>query len=228
MPVVSGEQLNLPKVATIRRRSVEEAEITDGTCTPQWFCDMLPRRDFDPCSNSRSHVRATRSFCIESGIDGLEMPWHGEGFENWPFSDPDPWADKSVLEMESGRCTDLIVLAKHDEGTEWWKTITSFDEFSDVPIRCEPPEKWSFFRRVQYEEHPEMIERRRLERIAKAIKEGWSQKKIDKINGKSSNNFCSVVLHHRGWVKRGGRLIRKPKLNLESVARRWLMARGEE
>jgi hypothetical protein len=236
MPVVSGEQLDLPKVATIRKRKVatirkrtkEESAITDGTCTPKWLCDMLPKRDFDPCSNSRAHVNVLRSFCIESGQDGLKMPWHGEGFINWPFSFPDPWADKSVLEMTCGHCTDLIVLCKHDESTEWWATITSFDPdtATAAPIRREPPEKWPFLKRVQYDEHPDMIEKRRLERIAKAIKLG---KPTDGITGESSNNFCSVILHHRGWAKRGGKLIRKPKLDLESVARRWLMARqGDE
>lgn len=205
-------------VATIRKRSREEAAMTDTTCTPPWLTDMLPYVDCDPCSNSRSTVKAGWSFSLEKGLDGLKLPWRGTAFKNWPFSDPLPFALKAIYEMSIGNCLDLITLCKLDTSTEWWDVITSFDDTHEQRIMQYPPELWLFKDRVQYDEHPDVIEKRRLERVAKALREG---KRTDNITGESTTNFVSAILHRRGWTRPASGWMRNPRLKLESVATLW-------
>lgn len=173
--------------------------MTDSTVTPKWLADMLPEVDFDPCSNPRSHVRARWAWSLEKSIDGLKMPWRGDGFINWPFSSPLAWAQKAIAELDIGRCSSLIVLCKMDPSTKWWNTITSTGENKLVV----PPDLWMFDDRIQYEEHPEIIARRRDE-YATAF-ERWEhagkppgEKPKGKADGMSSTNFVSVIIHHRG------------------------------
>lgn len=84
------------------------------------------------------------------------------------------------------------------------------------------PEIWLFGERLQFDEHPDLIEQRRRERIEKRrasyIAKGKNPDEInvDKINGDSSNNFCSVIIHHRPADR--------PSLNLRSHASRWVRA----
>lgn len=196
--------------ATIRKRSREESAQTDSTCTPKWLTDMLPYVDCDPCSNSRSTVNAGWSFSLEKGLDGLKLPWRGSAFKNWPFSNPLPFAQKAIYEMSVGHCIDLITLCKLDTGTEWWHTITEVHPTSVHHIIRQPPELWLFNERIQYDEHPDVIEKRRLERVAKAQ---WAGKRTDNITGESTANFVSCILHRRGY--------RRPQLKLESVATLW-------
>lgn len=222
------EQIELFGVATIAKRSVEEAELTDTTCTPEWLTDLLPHRDLDPFSNLRSHVRADRSFCLERSENGFEEPWLTEdgrpctAFQNHPFSDPEPFAAKAHHEMKLGRCIDLIVLCKDDPSTEWHDILTTW--YPDAPnghLLSRPPEMWRFKNmRVQYDEHPDVIEARRLKRIVKAKQLGKPEKYIDKIHGRSTANFCSVIYHFRGWQKYPQ--IRRPMLPLQDLATCWV------
>ncbi len=211
--------------ATIGRRPLAVAPLSDAACTPKWLADMLPMVDFDPCSNPRSWIRSAWSWSLEKGIDGLKMPWRGSGFENWPYSAPLPWAQKSIDELRLGRCTELIVLCKLDTSTDWWHVITSFDpEAGKGEPLSEPPELWTFDKRLQFDEHPDLIEQRRQETIekarAKAIAKGKNPDDVDttKITGESSNNFCSVIVHHRRIFPDG---TRGPRLKLASVATLW-------
>jgi hypothetical protein len=225
MPAVNGEQLDLidGKKATIAKRPKTDAELSDATCTPKWLNDLLPTVDLDPLSNERSTVKARRTYDLSRGQDALKLPWHGTVHENWPFSAPEEFAKKTIEEMASGRCTDAIVIAKHDEGTEWWSLIMQ-------PIMRKLggkwvallPEKWAFNKRIQYDEHPDLIERRRLDQRAKLIKEGkplLNKRGEERATGKSQANFTSVILHHRGVFPNGKR---RPRLDLSSVARLWL------
>ncbi len=208
-----GDTSQSRRVATIARRSASEAELTDSTCTPQWLTDMLPTVDFDPCSNSRSTVRAAHAMSLENGDDGLAASWNGAGFQNNPFSSPMAWMTKARHEILIGNCTGLIVLCKLDPGTAWWRVICD-------ALTGTSPELWHFDRRIQYAEHPDVIEKRRLERIAKAVAgdaaKGIAPKPREwceaHINGKSQANFNSVIIHHRGVMA---------PLKLESVATRW-------
>lgn len=196
--------------ATIRKRSRMESAITDQTCTPRLIADRLPHRHIDPCSNSRSIIRADWAYSLEKGLDGLKLPWRGDGFANWPFSCPLPFANKAQHEMIIGNCTDLIVLCKLDPSTEWWATITK-PVFDCLDL-------WMFNElRVEYDEHPDVIEKRRIERVEKARRDGVAPEKIAKITGESTNNFVSVLIHHH-------KKLRQTLHQFEDVATRWVQA----
>lgn len=182
------------------RRKKAENKWSDSYCTPLWLALRMPHRDFDPCSNPRSHIRADWSFSLEKGLDGLKMPWRGTGFQNWPYSSPLPWAQKSIHEMTIGNCTDLIVLAKLDPSPAWWDVITE-------PV-LGTLDRWDLFRRVQYDEHPEAIAER-VRKREEAIARGDKKKPPLKI----SNNFASVILHHRAP--------HAPVLDLWDIATLW-------
>lgn len=177
------------------RRKREDREFSDAACTPKWLADLLPEVDFDPCSNPRSHIRSRWSWSLEKGYDGLKMPWRGSGFVNWPYSGPTPWAAKAAYEIDRGRCEQLITLCKLETSTTWWEIITEFDRASVHLARRHPPDLWLFNRRIQFEEHPELMLRRQ-----NAIDSWIMGGKLGKRPppAKSSNNFCSVIIHHRG------------------------------
>lgn len=203
------------KRATIGKRSKEDVALSDSTVTPKWLTELLPPRDLDPCSNSRSHVRSDLAYSLVNGLDGIELPWHGSAFVNWPFSAPMRFAEKAVHEMTIGNCTDLIVLCKLDPSTQWWKKIYR----SVLPFG---PSRWTVdlwmpWGRIQYDEHPDLIERRRLERVAKAIADDEPPEKIAKITGESTANFVSVLLHHRKTVT-------QPWIRFGTFADRWVLA----
>jgi hypothetical protein len=169
--------------------------LSDAYCTPAWLTAMLPPVDVDPCSNPRSTVRARRSYSLEKRLDGLKLPWNGSVFLNWPYSDPMPWAMKLIEELTNGHCTEAIVLCKLDPTVSWWHTLTSFG----------PPEMWTFDRRLQFDEPAELIAER-VRKFTEAGKPGGE---------KSSTNFASTIVHHRGAAG---------VLQLEQVATRWLRA----
>ena len=165
---------------------------SDTYCTPRWLTARLPLVDLDPCSNPRSTIRSRRSAMLERGQDGLALPWSGSVFLNWPYSDPLPWAQKLRAELEAGRCTSAIILCKLDTSTMWWdETIR--------PVQGVWPEQWHPFTRIAFDEPPALV--------AARIARGGT--------AKSSTNFCSVLIHHRGAG---------PTLALDEVATRWVKA----
>lgn len=257
MTAVTGEQVEMfgnKRVATIGKRSREESAKTDTTCTPKYLTDRLPHRDLDPFSNERSTVKSTRWFILENGQNGLELAWlteNGEpctAFQNHPFSDPMPFVSKAHYEMKIGRCVDLIVLCKDDTSTDWHEVLTTW--YPDAPkghVLSRPPEMWRFKTRVEYDEHPDVIEDRRLERLeekrAKLIKQGLDEetitKRLAKVHGNSSANFCSVIYHFRGWrepdevEKLFNQYLglmptfkRRPRLDLSDIATLWVQPIG--
>lgn len=182
------------------RRKKSENKWSDAYCTPLYIAERIPQRDVDPCSNPRSIIPARWHFMLEKGIDGLKMPWRGSAFENWPYSDPMPWAEKSIYEMQIGNCTDLIVLCKLDPSPKWWDVIIE-------PV-LGVLDRWDFNDRVPFDEHPEAIAER-IRRREEAIARG--DEKIPPL--KTSNNFASVILHHR--------YPSSPMLNLWDLATLW-------
>lgn len=146
--------------------------LSDSYCTPRWLTALLPPVDLDPCSNPRATVRARRTYSLEAKLDGLALPWSGSVFLNWPYSAPGPWATKLIEELTAGRCTEAIVLCKLDTSTAWWHTLTSHGQ----------PELWMFAKRLLFDEPSALVEAR--------VARGGS--------AKSSTDFCSVVVHHRG------------------------------
>jgi hypothetical protein len=201
--------------ATIGRRPKDDQYLSDATNTPAWLCDRLPIVDFDPASNSRSHVKTRWSWSLEKGYDGIKMPWRGSGFINWPFSSPRDWAGKANYELSLGRCTNLIILCKLDTSTSWWPIITApimlTQHLGDRTTlkTWHHPDLWLFHDRIEFDEHPELIERRvREHHEAKARGEKPKTRK----SGKSSANFVSCIIHHR---------FNDESLALEDVADRW-------
>lgn len=214
--VISVRQHDAPKRATIGRRPPHERELSDATCTPKWLADFLyeTRGPFalDPCSNSRSHIIADWAYSLEKGLDGLKLSWCGDVFKNNPFSSPMVWQEKAVHEMSIGNCTELVELCKMDPSTDWWGVITrpiqrslgEIDGIGRTDDRWWTPDLWLFNERIQYDEHPELIEIRRC-KVASGERKG-------RKDGKSSNNFCSAMIHHR---------FDKPPLKLEKYATLW-------
>jgi hypothetical protein len=64
---------------------------------------------------------------------------------------------------------------------------------------------WLFDKRIQFDEHPELIELRKRE-VAEGKRKGPK-------SGKSSNNFCSALIHHRD--------LSTPPIQLEKYATLW-------
>lgn len=174
---------------------------SDSYCTPEWLTAILPMVDTDPCSNPRSTVRARRSYSLEKKLDGKILPWNGSVFLNWPYSDPMPWVEKMLNEMAAGRCTEVIILCKLDSSTEWWHRATNFVLESSTDFSR--PELWTFDKRIAFAEPPQLV----AERVKKYVELG-------KPGGeKSSTNFASTIIHHRGQSE---------ILNLDHVATRWV------
>jgi DNA N-6-adenine-methyltransferase (Dam) len=165
---------------------------SDTYCTPRWLTARLPLVDLDPCSNPRSTIRARRAAMLERGQDGLARPWVGSVFLNWPYSDPLPWAQKLRVELEAGRCTSAIILCKLDTSTMWWDETIH-------PVLGVWPEQWHPFARIAFDEPPALV----AARVARGR------------NARSSTNFCSVLIHHRGTGA---------PLALDEVATRWVKA----
>lgn len=192
------------------RRKKAAAFFTDATCTPKWLADKLPEVDLDPCSNPRSRIRSRWAYSVEKGLDGLRLPWHGSVFRNNPFNVPLPWHIKAYYERLSGRCTEEIVLCKMETSTEWYDWLKRPIERDG---RTFYPELWLFHERVEYEEHPDIIEGRRLalEAWREAGGKASGVKKPPPVA--SSNNFCSMIIHHR---------FDHATLNLWDVADLWM------
>jgi hypothetical protein len=117
---------------------------TDGWCTPKPLADLLGWWDLDPCSNERSHVKATLALQLEpvstepidtgdklddivamdrrarrQQADGLAFDWGTRSaFLNFPYSNPLPWCLK--LRDHAGP---WCVLAKLDPTTRWWAAL---------------------------------------------------------------------------------------------------------
>lgn len=167
--------------------------VSDEYCTPPWLTPLLPPVALDPASNPRSTVRARRTYSLEKRLDGLKLPWHGAVFLNPPYSDPLVWMQKLIEELTTERCAEAIVLCKLDSSTEWWHVLNSFGA----------PELWAFDKRILFDEPPALIAER-VRKFAEAGKPGGE---------KSSTNFASTIIHHRGTA---------PPLQLEQVATRWV------
>lgn len=97
----------------------------DSWCTPKWLADLLGDYfDVDPCSNTRSHIRARiwhgPEHAREEYRDGLARGWVGSAFVNPPFSNVQPWAIRLALHPSP-----WCALVKLDPTTRWWATLMS-------------------------------------------------------------------------------------------------------
>lgn len=188
--------------------------VSDSYTTPSYLTDVLPLVDTDPCSNPRSTVRSRRTYSLETNRDGLKLAWLGSVFVNWPYSCPLLWVNKLIYEVDCGHCTEAIVLCKLDCSTEWWNTLVGWKD----------PEMWLLNDRVPFGEPEELklarVEKMEALRAARLIAQGKVDKRkpgAKKAGEKSSNNFCSVILHYRT----GTGAARSPILPIAHIATRW-------
>lgn len=127
---------------------------SDSWCSPPEIADPLAQFfagpvDVDPCSNSRSIIRARMAYTA----GGLTLPWRLRRpvdetcYENFPYSMPEHWTAKLLIELASGRVREHVRLSQMDTSTKWWadqcikprrnprilalKRIAFLDPFSD-------------------------------------------------------------------------------------------------
>lgn len=100
---------------------------SDCWCSPPEITDRLAEFfdgpvDFDPCSNPRSIVQARHS--LMKG--GLVLPWKlprpvdRTFYENFPYSQPEAWTRKLLIELASGNVKEGIRLAMFSCSSQWW------------------------------------------------------------------------------------------------------------
>lgn len=96
-------------------------ENSDEWCTSKEDADALGEFDLDPCSNSRSHIRARHTYDLRArGEDGLKRPWSGSLFWNGPYSNVLPWSERLAEYTWP-----WVALVKLDPTTRWWSTLMS-------------------------------------------------------------------------------------------------------
>lgn len=104
-----------------------KSEGRDSWCTPKWLADLLGKFDLDPCSNPRSHIRASRRLMLEEGSDGLYPYAHGEVLK---------W-------VKHWRHTRFCFLLRWDPSTKW---------FAELIPHC--THVWFPARRINFEPPP--------------------------------------------------------------------------
>ena len=94
---------------------------TDEWCSPPEIAgplfDFWGEADVDPCSNSRSIIRARKRYTW----GGLTRPWGKQTYDNHPYSTNKPWIDKAIYEMKIGNVEELVVLCMYAASTQWWQ-----------------------------------------------------------------------------------------------------------
>jgi len=97
----------------------------DAWCTPRKITKRLPLVDLDPCSNSRSTIRARRSVSLETGGNGLLLSWRELSvFVNPPYSDVLPWA------LKAWEAASFCFLVNVDPSTKWWRTLVEWPTYT--------------------------------------------------------------------------------------------------
>jgi hypothetical protein len=71
----------------------------------------------DPCSNSRSIIRARKRYTV----GGLQLPWFRTTYENNPYSNMLRWVEKGAYEMSIGNVDELVTLWPVATSTVWWR-----------------------------------------------------------------------------------------------------------
>lgn len=100
---------------------------SDSWVTPKSLAEALGAFDFDPCSNSRSHINAGCRCTLDGpgnaviNGSGLEIGWHNWSvFVNPGYSNVTPWAARLVAHEGP-----WVALLKLDPTTKWWATLMS-------------------------------------------------------------------------------------------------------
>jgi hypothetical protein len=116
-----------------------ELEGRDSWWTPAWLAELIGDVGLDPCSNSRSHIRAAVHLSLERGQDGLD---ERHTFTGPTFVNP-PYARGQVIRwVRHWRESRFIFLLRWDPSTEWFKELLPWCTFVWFPnrrINFEPP-----------------------------------------------------------------------------------------
>ena len=104
------------------------AAIRDSWCTPAWIAEAIGKFDLDPCSNARSHIRATRRLSLEDGDDGLDENWLLSPFVvAAPRTFVNPPYSKGQVErwIAAYGHTRFCFLLRFDPSTQWFARRSS-------------------------------------------------------------------------------------------------------
>lgn len=102
--------------------------VSDTWCSPPEIGEPLEQFfqgpvDVDPCSNERSVIKALVAYTT----GGLILPWRrhvpGTCYENFPYSQGQPWTDKMLNELATGNVTEHIRLSMMATSTKWWSDM---------------------------------------------------------------------------------------------------------
>ena len=124
---------------------------SDVRYTPEWLLDAVRAGhgakmfDLDPCSDEIGNQLVDAAAYYDKELDGLDMPWFGSTWMNWPFSNPSPWMEKLIKEWN--KTTDhpslivreVTVLARADFSTQWAQQACGFFD-----LICHPKERIKF------------------------------------------------------------------------------------
>ncbi len=114
----------------------------DTWCTPEWIAAAIGKWDLDPCSNSRSHVIASRRFALEDGDDGLvrsvDFDVGTRVFVNPPYS-----LGQVIRWIAAYGHMRFCFLVRFDPSTEWFGELYAKSRLVCVPrgrrVNFEPP-----------------------------------------------------------------------------------------
>lgn len=103
----------------------------DHRCTPEvlWRAALaaIGRSSFDtdPATNPGSSVPARVQYMGPyNGRNGLILPWEGDVWLNFPFSNPLPWILRVLA--EANRYRSITVLGPNDSSTTWHQQLVRF------------------------------------------------------------------------------------------------------
>jgi hypothetical protein len=129
----------------------------DSWCTPRWLAEALGEFDLDPCSNPRSHIRASFRVSLEDGGDGLcpsvyeDEPGGFRGNDGLLYYTLDtdrvfvnpPYSRNQVMKwVDNYAHTDFTFLLRWDPSTQWFRKIwhaSNYIWFANRRINFEPP-----------------------------------------------------------------------------------------
>lgn len=132
-----------------RKRDEHGILLGDHRCTPEPFWRAALRGigassfDLDPATNAHATLPARTRYMgpLVDGNDGLALPWFGNVWVNFPFSNARPWIDKIM--SEAYRCRSITVLGPNDSSANWHQDMARFvDAKADWPRRLHFPTPW--------------------------------------------------------------------------------------
>lgn len=126
------------------RKDAHGQPLGDNRCTPveiwQVALQAIGRDafDLDAASNPAATVPALDAYMGPvDGRDGLALPWQGDVWLNFPFSNPRPWIER--VQQEAWRFRSITVLGPNDSSTRWWQDLQRF-----VDVRAAWPRRVHF------------------------------------------------------------------------------------